>query len=345
MNMLLNRRDFLLSSAGFAAASILHMPAFAAGEPNTTTGTKGIIAIDKRGATVRFLDAQTYAEVSNIAVETAPHEVTVTPDHKTAYVSIYGDGVYAKNPNPGKLVLVIDLETRKVVDKIDVSPWLAPHAVMVDNAGMLYVTCDESRKLLVINPKTKAIEDAIDTVGTGHFAVMLPDASKIYVPNKNDKPFVSVIDLKTRKMIGKVDAPNGSDGATVSPDGKRVLATDIKAPQIFSIDTATDTVAETIILPGDAPAFRARHTLDGKHVMVSRRGNEVMVLDAAKPNEIQHSFQVEAGPMGFGFAPDGKTVLVGNHGAGKITVFDISGTPKITRVFDMGVGVETLAFY
>jgi len=78
---------------------------------------------------------------------------------------------------------------------------------------------------------------------------------------------------------------------------------------------------------------------------VSRRGNEVMVLDAAKPNEIQHSFQVEAGPMGFGFAPDGKTVLVGNHNAGKITVFDISGTPKITRVFDMGVGVETLAFY
>jgi hypothetical protein len=44
------------------------------------------------------------------------------------------------------------------------------------------------------------------------------------------------------------------------------------------------------------------------------------------------------------FHPDGKTALIGNHGAGRITVVDlVTATP--VREFEAGVGVETLAFY
>jgi sugar lactone lactonase YvrE len=48
--------------------------------------------------------------------------------------------------------------------------------------------------------------------------------------------------------------------------------------------------------------------------------------------------------MGVAFAPDGRTALVANHGAGRITVVDLeAGSP--TADFAAGTGVETLAFY
>ena len=39
-----------------------------------------------------------------------------------------------------------------------------------------------------------------------------------------------------------------------------------------------------------------------------------------------------------------KTALVGNHGAGRITIVDLEAAAPV-REFDAGVGVETLAFY
>ena len=66
--------------------------------------------------------------------------------------------------------------------------------------------------------------------GTGHWVAVLPNASKAYVENKNDRPFVTVIDLKARKVIGHIPVPNGTEGIAASPDGKRVMALDYKEP-------------------------------------------------------------------------------------------------------------------
>ena len=58
----------------------------------------------------------------------------------------------------------------------------------------------------------------------------------------------------------------------------------------------------------------------------------------------QTTFPVSASPMGVAFHPDGRTALVSNHGAGKITVVDLEAAAPL-REFEAGVGVETLAFY
>src|SRR5262249_2718464 len=142
------------------------------------------------------------------------------------YTPVYGDGVYGRNAHPGHTVAIIDIATRQMVGTIDVSPYQAPHGIQVGADGTLYVTCDISRKVLVINPKTRSVEAAIDTEGTGHWIAVLPDSSKLYVASKDSKPYVSVIDLKTRKLIGRIPAPNGTEGIVASPDGKRVIAVD-----------------------------------------------------------------------------------------------------------------------
>jgi YVTN family beta-propeller protein len=332
----------------FALAAVLGCAASAAAaslDPNNPTGKNGLILIDKLGNHARFVDPITFKELSSIELEVAPHDLAISPDHQTVYIPIYGDGVYGRNPHPGHTIAVIDLPSRQLKGSIDVSPYQAPHGIQIDANGTLYVTCDLSRKLLVIDPKKRSIEAAIDTEGTGHWVAVLPDGSKAYVANKDDRPFVSVIDLKTRKLINRVPAPKGTQGIVASPDGKHVIAVDNGAPALLVIDTATDTVAGRIPLEGNPRgAFKPRYTLDGAKLVVCNLSQSVNILDAADLHGKQTVLPVGKDPMGFAISPDDKTLLVANHGDGTVTVINLQ-EGRVVSSFKAGTGIETLSYY
>jgi DNA-binding beta-propeller fold protein YncE len=319
-----------------------------AADLNNPTGSHGLVLIDKRGAHVRFVDPSSYKELSNLEIGDAPHDLAISPDHKTVYIPIYGDGVYGKNPHPGHTIAVIDLTTRQVTATIDVSPYIAPHGIQVDSRGKLYVSCDLSRKLLVIDPKTRAIEAAIDTEGTGHWVAVLPDGSKAYVPNKNDKLFISVIDLKARKMTGRIPAPNGIQGIAESPDGKRVVASDLAEPTLLVIDTSSDSVIDRVVVQGmTRGSFKPRYTPDGSKILVCSIGQgqgQVNIINTADLHGKQQVLEVGKNPMGFAFAPDGRTALVANDGDGTVTVIDLDQM-KVVSSFKAGTGIETASYY
>ncbi len=86
-------------------------------------------------------------ELSNIEVGINPHDIALSPDHKTAYLTIYGAGIYGKNPSPEHTIAIIDLMSHSLAGTIDVSPYIAPHGIQIDAAGTLYVACDASCKV------------------------------------------------------------------------------------------------------------------------------------------------------------------------------------------------------
>ena len=316
-------------------------------DPNNVTGSSGLIMIDKRGNLVRFFDPATLKETGTVEIGGPPHELAISPDHKQAYIPIYGDGVYGANPHPGHVIAVIDLATKKMTGTIDVSPAIAPHGLRVDDKGTLYAVCDLSRKLLVINPKSQKVQASIDTDGTGHWLAVLPDGSKAYTANKQDRLFVSVIDLKARKMVGRIEMPNGTQGIGMSLDGSRVVAADYAEPNIRVIDTATDKVIDVVKLDrvtGGGP-FRLQYSPDGGRLLTTTIGvNLVNVFDASDLHGRQLVVPVGRDPFGIAFSKDGKTALVSNHGDGSISVVDVAaGTVKSS--FTAGTGIETLAYY
>jgi YVTN family beta-propeller protein len=332
---------FLIVSAIVAGTMVAATP-----DPNNPTGTAGLIMIDKRGGFVRFFDPKTLSEIGSLQLEAPPHELAISPDHKTAYVPLYGDGVYGNNPNPGHKIVAIDLTTRKVSGTIDVSPYQAPHGLQVDSNGTLYASCDLSRKLLVIDPKTLKTQAAIDTDGTGHWSAVLPDGSKAYVANKDDRKFVSVIDLKARKMIGRVPMPKGTQGITSSPDGKRVVAMDFTDPKFYVIDTATDKIIDTVTVEKNTIGpFRARYSPDGSVLITANHVNSLAnIFDARNLHAPQKVLTVGQQAFGIAFSADGKTALVSNHGEGTISVIDVAKS-QVIRTFKAGTGIETLAYY
>lgn len=332
----------------FLGLAVIAVLAPAAGlDFNNPTGTQGLIMIDKLGGFVQFFDPVSLKELSSFAIpDGPPHELTISPDHKTAYIPIYGDGVYGRNPHPGHVIAIVDLASKKLAGTIDLSPYIAPHGLQVDANGTLYVTCDLSRKLLVIDPKTRTITAAIDTEGTGHWIAVLPDGSKAYVANKNDRPFVSVVDIKARKMTGKVAMPNGTQGITVSPDGKSVLAVDYRDPKFVVIDTKTDQVIDTVTVEKNSRGpFRVKYSPDGlKLVTCDDQEGLANIISTKDLHGAQQVLTVGKTPFGIAFSADSKTALVSNHGDGTISVIDLTSS-KVINTFKAGTGIETLSYY
>jgi DNA-binding beta-propeller fold protein YncE len=320
--------------------------AVAASDPNHPTGKTGLFLVDKLGGQVRLLDPVTYKERSTIKLPANPHDFVLTADHQLAYVPIYGDGIYGRNANPGHEIAIIDTAAAKVVGTIDVSPYRAPHGIQLAPDGLLYVTSDLDRKLLVVDPKSRAVRAAIDTEGTGHWVGMLPDGSKLYVTNKNDKPFVSVIEAKSRTMVGKVAAPNGTQGIAVSPDGKRVVVMDFTEPVALIIDPKTDTIVDRIRLKDQTTGgYKVYFSPDGKWLLtMNSQSTTINIVSAADLHGEQRTATVGKDPMGFAFSADGKVVLVANHGDGSVSVIDLQKGQALTK-FQAGTGIETLAFY
>src|SRR5947199_230627 len=91
---------------------------------------RGLIAVDKKGAKVLFLDPVSYETQTVLdGFRRTVHELLVLPEKGRAYVPIFGDGIHGRNPNPGHLLCVIDLHTRTRAPDIDLRPYIAPHTL------------------------------------------------------------------------------------------------------------------------------------------------------------------------------------------------------------------------
>ena len=75
---------------------------------------------------------------------------------------IFGDGIHGRNPNPQHLLCVFDLEKRTLLTTIDLRPCIAPHTLKLGPDGLIYITCENSAKVAVIDRATNKVVDVID---------------------------------------------------------------------------------------------------------------------------------------------------------------------------------------
>jgi DNA-binding beta-propeller fold protein YncE len=330
---------------GHSMTDIESLQSSAPADPNFMDGQEGVIAVDKIANKILFLAPLTYDTVLTLGgFASRVHEIAISPDRKTALVPIYGDGKHGDNPNPGHLVAVFDLQARRHLGDISTAPYLAPHGLRWGPEGQLYCVCENSGVVLELDVDSWDIRNIIE-VGSNkaHRMEVLPDGSKLYTENEEDA-CASVIDLKSRKRISKIVTPGAVAGIGLSPDGKTVILVDATKPQIFVVDTVTDTITRTIELTGHAkPAQIARYSPDGKHLVVTSFEEPLAtILDPALDE--QRLVCLGQGPMNMAFHADGRTALIANQGDGTICVVDLVSA-EVLRSLPVGQGVETLSFF
>jgi len=305
--------------------------------------SNGMIAVDKIGTKVLFLNPVSFA--TEVVLDRFPrtvHELLVLPETGLAYVPIFGDGIHGRNPNPGHLLCIVDLQRRAHVGDIDLTPYIAPHTLRLAPDGMIYITCENSAVVAIIDPAAHKVVGAIDSGSTnGHRLVISPDGQRLYTENEEDAT-VSVIDLPGRKLLGKIETPRPLAGIAISPDGRTIVAVDDAEPSLFLIDTAVGRVCDEVRLEGvPKPAQIARYAPDDSLIVVtSLNSGTVSLVDASFRQ--QTAIKVGSQPMDMAFR--GNELFVACQGDGSVHVVDAAGG-RHKGSFRAGTGCESLAFF
>jgi YVTN family beta-propeller protein len=327
-----------------------------------TSSTGDVLAVvSQRGCTVGFYDVADYRLLSVLDVAPQPHEMCFDPVRRLLYVShTYVSGWYFDNEGRARAISVIDADRRKLADVVDLAPDHGPHGIGLDPAGeRLYVTVEaaegSSGALLVLDAETRTVLDRIPVEASGpHWFACTPDGGKVYTTNK-ESAFVSVVDVRTRRMTGRVDIP-GSEDIAVSLDGGRAFVAgpayvpgSVDAePGLRVIDTATDEVV------GIVPTARqpsAVHVTSAGDLLVGQMGEAGEVISGdggllvypAGALEPAGCVPVGGGPLTVTSSPDGKLAFVANVSSGTVSVVDIAGLRAI-RTLDGIPGAHGLAY-
>ena len=303
----------------------------------------GMIAVDKMGTKVLFLDPQTYAtEVAIDGFLKTVHELLVVPETGFAYVPIFGDGVHGRNPHPQHHLCVFDLHRRALAATIDLSPYIAPHTLKLGPDGFIYITCENSAVVAVIDRDKNKVVEAIDSGSTnGHRLIISPDGERLYTENEEDAT-VSVIDLPRRMLLGKIATPRPLAGIAISADGRTVIAVDDAQPTLFLIDAAAGKVREEVPLKDvPKPAQIARFAPDFSLLAVtSLNSNTVSLIEPTFVK--QAAIKVGSQPMDMAFRGD--ELFIACQGDGSVHVIDIPGK-RHKASFSAGTGCESLGFF
>jgi YVTN family beta-propeller protein len=283
---------------------------------------RGMIAVDKVGGKVLFLNPVTYeTEVVLGGFPRTVHELLVVPETGLAYVPIFGDGIHGRNPNPHHLLCIFDLNKRAHVGDIDLRPYIAPHTLKLGPDGLIYITCENSAVVAVIDQTSHKVVDAIDSGSTnGHRLIIAPDGQRLYTENEEDGT-VSVIDLPKRKLLGKIKTRDPLAGIAISADGLIVVAVDDSHPTLFLIDTEAGCIRDEVRLEGVPQAAKiARYAPDGSVIGVTSLNSDTVSLIDPSFRQ-QTAIKVGNQPMDMAFRED--ELFVACQGDGSVHVIDI----------------------
>jgi streptogramin lyase len=304
--------------------------------------SNGLIAVDKMGGKVLFLNPETFATETVLdGFQRTVHELLVMPEIGRAYIPIFGDGIHGRNPNPGHTLHVIDLHKRERVADIDLAPYIAPHTLKLGPDGLIYITCENSAVVAIIDPVTDRVVDAIESGSTnGHRLIISADGQRLYTENEEDAT-ISVIDLPARKLIGKIETPRPLAGIALSQNGGMIVAVDDVEPVLFLIDPDSEIVREFPLEGVPKAAQIARYAQDFSVLAVSSLSSgTVSLIDPSFAT--QTAIKVGAQPMDMAFRGD--ELFVGCQGDGSVHLIDIP-TRTWKASFAAGTGCESLGFF
>lgn len=307
----------------------------------------GLIAVDKQGGNVLFLDADSYAVQQTLnSFPPRPHELIMLEQRHKAYVPIYGDGVHGDNPHPGHKIAVIDLQRRVVSGFIDTAPLESPHTGRIAADGRLYVCCENSAAVLVIDTASDRIVGRIDTPSVNtHRLTIVPSGERLFTENEEDAS-ITAIDIRQSpgRVVANIPMPGPVNGIAASPRHPWLVATDADRPVLYVVDSDTCQLKNTLPLTG--------HKNGGQVVRFNQEGSLLVVIGDQEPvislfdGELNPLAQIGVGnkPMDGCFSPDNRTLLIANEKDGTLSVIDVEQM-RVVATPRVGEGCEVLAYF
>jgi YVTN family beta-propeller protein len=306
-----------------------------------------VVVLCKSDFQVVLVDPATQNVLAKLPTGRGPHEVAISPDGRTAYVSNFGRySVYpagdTEHDKAGNTITVVDLVDRKVKATFDLGPHTGPHGMIVSHDGKLvWATTETPQAVLELDSATGKILHAWNTTQVrSHMIVAMPNEMKFYVTNTISGS-VSVIDKSTGE-VKVISTGPGTEGIAISPDGKEVWAASRTDAKISIISTATDAIVASFPSGGKSPK-RMEFTPDGAQVWVTNSGSGQTTVFDAHSRELIESLTTSKDPSGVSISPDGRHAYVTNSNANVLTFVDVPAR-KILSIVQIGTDPDGVAW-
>jgi len=298
-----------------------------------------LLALSKADHTLAIVDPGNLKVLAKVPVGEDPHEVIASTDGKTAYVSIYGGGIF-------HTINIIDLVAQKAKPEVDTKPLFGPHDLTYVN-NKLWFTAEGSKAVGRLDPATNNIEWSM---GTGqdrtHMLHVTSDANNIYTININSG---TVSLLSNSPQNGRenwaqtlIPVARGSEGFDVTPDNKYLWTVSGQDGSISIINLGDKKLDATI----DAKltgANRLKFTRDGKYALIaSLRLGQLIVYDVANRKEWKR-IDIGRGAAGILIQPDNKRAFVACTPDNYVSIIDLN-TWQVTGKLDVGRNPDGLAW-
>ena len=313
-----------------------------------------LLVVTKQSHALAIVDGTTLQVLARVPIGEDPHEVTVGPDGKTAYVSNYGEGTL-------HTLAVVDLAGQKALPPIDLTPLRGAHGLTL-HQQILWFTAEGSKALGTFNPATGRVETVL---GTGqdktHLVWVSRDGRKIVASNAGSGT-MSLFDRTEIKPVTVPGAPpepaayaapgwkhtlipvgQAAEGFAVSPDEREVWVGN-EDGTISIINLAAEKV-ETSLAANTRGANRLRFTPDGRLVLVTTHtGKDLVVIDS-QPRKVVKRIPIEQhGASGIQVEPDGKRAFVACPRDHYVAVVDLHRL-SMTGTIDAGREPDGLAWW
>jgi YVTN family beta-propeller protein len=290
-----------------------------------------LLVLNKEDATLAIVDPASGKVLGTVPTGEGPHEVAT--DGKLAFVGNYGTGpapgktlsvidiaarkeLHRVDVTPlqrphgifaseGKVYFTA--EANRLVARYDPAAnrvdWLmgtglnTTHMVMLTRDGSKMFTSNIGSDAIAIFERGSNWNMTVIPVGKGPEAIEIsPDEKEIWTAHSRDGG-VSIIDIASKKVTGTIDArTKRSNRLKITPDGRRVLITDLEAGDLVILDRESRKEIKRIAV-GKSPEGILIPP-DGSRAYIAVNGDNFIAVLDLKTLEVTQRISPGKGPDG-----------------------------------------------
>lgn len=222
--------------------------------------------------------------------------------------------------------------------------------VVDENGSTVYVasTAKEMTRIFALDAKTLSVKDSIDVSDAPAYGLGINNKTRTIYTSNTRSGSVSVIDLKTNKVVKTIKAPGENNAhlfrVLVDEDTNTVYVSSPGSPsKVWVIDGKTNEVSSVL------PDVGARATglsvdSDAKRLFVSSMGtNEIVVVDLNTKQVVNRFPAGGERPTQQAYDKKGKRLFVTNQGSGDVTVLDAT-SGKLIKSIKTGDGALGIGY-
>ncbi len=266
--------------------------------------------------TVTSINLSTGMPETHIEVGDQPNAVVITPDGKTAYVTVSGSDH----------VVPIDLTTHQAGAPIPIRGSFPTLLSLTPDGKKLYVVSQNSHRLTEIDLATHQVQIYDDPEVYFPFSIATtPNGLTAYLTNSGSHA-VTPFDLTTHTNQGNINKFNHPASIALTPDGKRAYVVNAGSNSVTPLDLETHYIGPEIAvgMTNQSGVFADIAICpNGKKACVTNPGSNSVTLINLKEGKAGAEIGVGFCPDGIAMTPDGKKAYVSNGGSNHVTPIDL----------------------